>query len=137
MDLQCRIGDACEHFCRVKLGARDFSVRWQTLIQTPCTRKGKPIRGINFGNHIGNLKTDTLEFADLLAELFSLCGVVQSIVKTAACTSDAKCRHSQTSGIKPFVHHRKTAIDLAQDLRIGEAAIRKIEYIIFVATMGN
>ena len=107
------------------------------MIEAPCGIQGQQFSGVDVGDHVGDLKADALELADLLAELFTFCGVVQGIVKAASCAPDRKGGDGQACGIEPFVHYRKAAIDFTQDLGIGQAAVVKIEDAVLVAPVGD
>ena len=137
MDLQRRIRHPREHLGCKKLGRGDLPVRGQPLIKSPCRGQRQPVGSVDLGDHVRDLKADTLKLRDLLAELLALGGVVDGHVKTPPRSPHGHGRHGEARRIKPGVHHRKAAIDLAQHLSIGNTAIIELKDRIVIAPVAD
>ncbi len=137
VDLQRGICHPRQHLRGIKLGRSDLAVRRKALIKPVRSGKGQKVGGINLGDHVGNLKTHTLKLADRLAKLLALGGIGQGIVEHPTRPAHTEGGNRDARGIEPGVHHIKPAIDLAQDLRIGQAAIVELEDHVFVAAMAD
>src|SRR5215207_304302 len=69
MDLDGLIGDHGEHFGSLQLRHRHVHVLDRALVIFPCRLEGKQPGRLHFHRHIGKLEGNSLELADLLAEL--------------------------------------------------------------------
>ena len=78
-----------------------------------------------------------MELADLLAELLALCRIAKCIVKDSAGAAHGHCRDGDPCCIEPCVHDFEPAIDLTEDLGIGQAAVVKAQDHVFVAAMAD
>ena len=132
MYLDRRVRHPRQHFGGVDLGGRNFPVRGQAAVQPLRRAQGEQIGGVYLSDHVGDLKADALELADLLAELLAVRRVLQGDVEGPARATDAHGRDSDARCVKPFVHHREAAIDFPQHLRIGQAAVVKLQHHVLV-----
>ncbi len=135
MDCDRLISNPGQHFTGIEFGGGNFTVRLQPLIKPPCRGKGEPVGGINFSDHIGQLETDPLKLADLLAKLLAINSVLQGHIENPAGAANAHGRHRNPGCIEPGVHHLKTAINLTQNLVGGQAAIFEFQDHVVIAAM--
>src|SRR3546814_13179556 len=86
VDLDRLVGDPRQHLGRIELGRSDLAVGRQALVEAPGAREGQPVGGVDLRYHVGELEGDTLEAADLLAELLALGGVGEPVeIGRASC----------------------------------------------------
>jgi hypothetical protein len=78
------VGDEGEGLGGFEFGHGHVHFGDSALVVFPCSFTRQEFGGFEFHRHVGEFEGDTLELADLLAELFTVHGVLQATCKRVA-----------------------------------------------------
>ena len=98
----------------------------------PRRLEGEQPSGLHFNRHVGELKGNPLEFADLLAELRTVDCPLLGVRKRALGTADAGRRDLKPRSAEPLVGDVEAFVNLAEHGGGGNAAVGKFEDAIVV-----
>ena len=93
------------------------------VVEFPCGFQREQFCGLQFQRHVGQLEGDALEFANLLAELLAVHGILHGMFQRAFGAAKAGGCHLQAGGAKPIVGHFETLVHVTEHLRLVHAAI--------------
>src|SRR5215207_3196135 len=127
MNLDCLVGDHGQHLGGLQLGHRHVHVLDRALVIFPRRLQREQPGGLHFNRHIGELKGNPLELADLLAELRTVDCPLLGVDKCALGTADAGRRNLKPRSAEPLIGDVEAFVNLAEHGAGGNAAVGEFE----------
>ena len=125
MDLDGLVGDKGKHFGGLELGHRHVLIRDGSLVEFPASLEGEQVGGFQLRGHIRQLERNTLELADLLAELLALCRILNGMSERPFGAAEAGCRDLEAGCPEPGIGNFEALVNFAEDLHPGAGGSRR------------